>query len=105
MAPRRQAMHNRTAGTITMPAWIVFDRDGILRTTVSEPATKAAERKMRIELTVPESIFKEPVLSAKIVVEGESGTKTQIAAIHRVQEAIRGIPEAELQIVTTRDGR
>lgn len=57
-----------TLNTIEYSAWLVFDDKGGVRLTRAMPKISRYERRVKLQTSLPKSIFKEPELKAVISV-------------------------------------
>jgi hypothetical protein len=73
---------------LTFHFWLVFDSDGGMRMSRTEPSCGRTEHRMKMEATLPKSLWKTPTLSGSIVLTdpGSPPVKVDIAA---AQDALR----------------
>lgn len=83
---------------ITMEAWLTFDRDGFNRMTKTPPSVGHQERRIRVRLEVPESLFKDPDLQANITLDGDPQIADPIQIEQQLRDAIAPIPGVQLTI-------
>lgn len=88
MAPRTT---RRTSDALTYGFWLVFDSDGGVRLTRTQPNVSRNERAMSLEATLPLSLFATPVLRAEITVAAPEGAAARInldAAAQAMRQAL-----------------
>lgn len=90
--------HNREAKTTQVSCWLVFDSEGFIRMTKTEPGTNRYERKVKVDLTFPWSLFTQPELRASIQLEGEPSVIPTAETVRQIEDVMADIPGAILEI-------
>lgn len=76
--------------------WLTFDRDGLTpKATRNAPSLKPAERSMRCQVVLPETLFKQPSLTATITVD-EPPAKELSFDLKAASDALREVVGAEV---------
>lgn len=75
MSPRYSTVR---ADSIDYAFWLIFKADGSMRFARGEPTIQRGERAMGVTAVLPKSLFRTPVLTARIGVQGEEGDRFQI---------------------------
>lgn len=73
---------------LTFHFWLVFSSDGSMRMSRTEPSCGRDEHRMKLDATLPKSLWKTPSLSAQIVMS-DPGTPPINIDISAAQEALR----------------
>lgn len=84
--------------------WLVFDSDGSMRMSRTEPSCGRSEHRMKMAATLPKSLWKTPSLSASITLS-DPGTPPLRIDITAAQEALRqtlGV-DVDLRVVEPSD--
>lgn len=71
-------------------AWLVIDARGGLRVTRDKPATRADERRIAINVTVPRSIFETPDLRINVMLSGNAAEPNALEIKKAVSKAVEG---------------
>lgn len=75
MSARYSSVHG---DRIEYAFWLIFKADGSMRFSRGEPSIQRGERAMGVTAVLPKSLFRVPVLTAQIGVQGEDGERFQI---------------------------
>lgn len=91
--------------TIKMDCWLTFDQSGINKMYKNKPALYAGEKSMRVVLTVPKLVFKEPDLVASITLTGQPTPEHKEDIVASVKDALDSIPHIHVSIPTAKEHR
>lgn len=86
MSPRNT---HATATAICFSFWLVFDKDGSMRMTRTEPSLDRAERSMFLSVTLPKTLWQTPSLRGHITVPGDAAAPEFTLDVATVGEALR----------------
>ena len=88
---------------VSLSCWLTFDRNGIRKMYKSKPALHAGEKTMKVNLSVPTSVFKEPDLIANVVLEGDPPPEHRMELVADVKEALDSIPHIFVSVPPATD--
>lgn len=78
--------------TFTFYGWVVLDADGSMKLSRTEPAVSRNQRKMKLDVTVPKSVFRTPELRAVISISDDDAPPVISAEVQaRAAEALRDV--------------
>lgn len=83
---------------VRFSCWLTFDQRGINKMFKNRPALHKGEKSMRVELTVPKAVFREPDLVAAIELQGEPAPEHRCEIVASVKEALDAIPEVFVSV-------
>lgn len=76
------------APNLTFHFWLVFDSDGSMRMSRTEPSCSRTEHRMKLQATLPKSLWRTPSLSASIELSDPGAPPLNID-VTAAQEALR----------------
>lgn len=76
---------------ISYSGWLVVDSQGHMRLSREEPTVKPHERKIKLGVAVPKSVFKQPELSVQLAFTGENAPISKAAIKKAVATAVQGL--------------
>lgn len=80
--------------------WLVFSSDGSMRMSRTEPSCGRDEHKMKMDATLPKSLWKTPTLSGNIVLK-DPGTPPVTIDIAAAQDALRSALGVDIDLRVT----
>jgi len=82
--------------------WLVFDDTGGVRMTRGQPQIGRKERRLKMSAVLPQSLFKEPELQAKISVPDQN-IEPMAIDIEAVKSALETVIGVDIELIVKKD--
>ena len=82
--------------------WLVFDDTGGVRMTRGHPQIGRKERRLKMSAVLPQSLFKEPELQAKISVPDQN-IEPMAIDIEAVKSALETVIGVDIELIVKKD--